>query len=281
MKAQLDNILMSSMIYWMYNTLLQKGEAYTNFASKFYSVKNLYNNFYTYGLPFKQVVSDSSVTGANLLSGVYINNTFVTIGQSGLSGINPNQGQVYFGLDQSSNQISGRYAIKDFNLYLTSKAEEEILFETQYKIRAKTNQEITGLAPNSITYPAIFIKNNGSINEPFGFGGEDRTQMEIRAIILSDTIYNLDAVVSIFRDKARTYIPLINISESPYNSLNSINNGYYNYNTFCTGKIGTINSFFIDSVSVSKIPNFDNKLNPDVFAGFIDFTISNIRYPRV
>jgi len=281
MKAQLDNILMSSMIYWMDNTLLLKGEAFTNFAGKFYEIKNLYTNLYTYGLPFKQIVADNTITGANLLSGVYINNTFVTVGQSGLSGINPNQGQVYFSTDQSSNQLSGKYAVKDFNLYLTSKAEEEILFETQYKIRPKTTQDLTGLAPNFITCPAIFIKNNGGVNEPFGFGGEDRTEMDIRAIILSDTIYNLDAVISIFRDKARTYIPLVNISESPYNSLNSINNGYYSYNSFCTGKIGTINSFFIDSVSVSKIPNFDNKLNPDIFAGFIDFTISNIRYPRV
>jgi hypothetical protein len=281
MKAQLDNILMSSMIYWMDNTLLLKGEAFTNFAGKFYEIKNLYSNLYTYGLPFKQIVADNTITGANLLSGVYINNTFVTVGQSGLSGINPNQGQVYFSTDQSSNQLSGKYAVKDFNLYLTSKAEEEILFETQYKIRPKTTQNLTGLAPNSITCPAIFIKNNGGVNEPFGFGGEDRTEMDIRVIILSDTIYNLDAVISIFRDKARTYIPLVNISESPYNSLNSINDGYYSYNTFCTGKIGTVNSFFIDSVSVSKIPNFDNKLNPDIFAGFIDFTISNIRYPRV
>jgi hypothetical protein len=281
MKAQLDNILMSSMIYWMDNSLLQKGEAYTNFASQFYPIKNIYNNLYTYGLPFKQIVSDSTITGANLLSGIYINNTFITVGQSGLSGINPNQGQIYFGLDQASNQLSGRYAIKDFNLYLTSESEEEILFESQYKIRPKTSQSITGLATNAITYPAIFIKNNGSVNRPFAFGGEDQTEVEIRAIVLADTIYNLDAVMSIFRDKARTYIPLVNQLESPYNSLNSLNNGYYNYNSLCTGKIGTVNSFFIESISVSKIPNFDNKLNPDVFAGFIDFTISNIRYPRM
>jgi len=280
MKAQLDNILMSSMIYWMDNCLLQKGEAYTNFSSQFYPIKNIYNNLYTYGLPFKQIVSDSTITGANLLSGVYINNTFINVGQSGLSGINPNQGQIYFGIDQSSNQISGKYAVKDFNLYLTSESEQEILFETQYKIRPKTNQNITGLAPNSVTYPAVFIKNNGGFNRPFAFGGEDQTEIDIRAIVLADTTYNLDAIMSIFRDKARTHIPLVNISESPYNSLNSLNNGYYNYNSLCTGKIGTINSFFIESISVSKIANFDNKLNPDVFAGFIDFTITNIRYPR-
>jgi hypothetical protein len=97
MKAQLDNILMSSMIMWMDNILLTKGEAFQNYNSKFYPVTNIYNGFYTYGLPFKQVVSDSSITGANLLSGVYVNNSLITVGQSGLSGINPNNGQVYFG----------------------------------------------------------------------------------------------------------------------------------------------------------------------------------------
>lgn len=281
MKAQLDNILMSSMIYWMDHVLLSKGEAFTNYGTRFYPVKNIYNQYYTYGLPFKQLAADQAITGANLLSGIYINDNFITIGQSGLSGISPSQGQVYFDSNKDGNIISGRYAVKDFNLYLTSDAEEEILFETQYKIRPKTYQSITGLAPNSITYPAIFIKNNGSINQPFALGGEDKTEVEIRAIILSDTIYNLDAVMSIFRDESRTYIPLITQSESPYNSLNSLNNGYYNYNSLCSGKIGTINSYFIESVSVSKIPNFDNKLNPDVYAGFIDFTLANLRYPRV
>ena len=93
MKAQLDNILMSSMIMWIDHQLLNKGEAFQNYNSQFYPITNIYNGFYSYGLPFKQVVSDSSISGANLLSGVYVNNSFIKVGQSGLTGINPNQGR--------------------------------------------------------------------------------------------------------------------------------------------------------------------------------------------
>lgn len=158
MKPQLDNILMSSMIMWIDNMLLSRGEAYQNYNSKFYPITNIYNGFYTYGLPFKQVVSDSSITGANILSGVYVNNVFRTVGQANLTGINPNLGQVYFTTNQNSNTLSGIYSVKDFNIYLTNQPEEELLFETQYETRPKINQSPTGLAIESITYPCIFLK---------------------------------------------------------------------------------------------------------------------------
>ena len=117
MKAQLDNILMSSMVMWMDHTILKKGEAYKNYNSRLYPITNILNGFYTYGLPFKQVVCNSSIPGANLLSGVYVNNSFVKVGQNNLTGINPNNGQVYFNANQTGI-LSGNYAVKDFNIYL-------------------------------------------------------------------------------------------------------------------------------------------------------------------
>jgi len=284
MIAQLDNILMSSMTYWLDNILLKKGKAYTNYSGLFYPIENMYNNYYTYGLPFKQIVADSSVAGPNLLSGVYINGTFNAIGQNNLVGVNPNLGQIYFSSNQSSSTISGNYSVKDMNIYLTSDPEENLLFETQYKIRPKTYQNPTGIASNALTYPAIFIKNNGSSNKEFAFGGEDKTEMNIRAIILADNNFNLEAVFSILRDTSRTYIPLIPLEESPYNSMNSLkvipNGGYYNYNSMIAGKVANNSAFFIERVEVSNILNIDNKLNPDIYPGIVDFTLSNIRYPR-
>lgn len=284
MKAQLDNIVMSSMIYWVDHMLLKKGQAFTNHSSLFYPVNNMYSNYYTYGLPFRQIVADSSISGANLLSGIYINGNFTEIGQNNLIGINPNLGQIYFNSNQNQNILSGNYAVKDMNVYITSDPEENILFETQYKINSKTYQNPTGIASNAITYPAIFLKNNGSYNKEFAFGGEDVTEMNIRAIILSDNTFTLDAVFSIFRDSYHTYIPLISLDESPYNSINSIkiipNGGYYDYSSLSQGKILLNKAFYIERVETSNILNIDNKLNPDIYPGIIDFTISNIRYPR-
>ena len=278
MKAQLDNVLMSSMIMWIDNTILKRGEAFQNYNSQFYPITNIYNGFYSYGLPFKQVVSDSSVSGANLLSGVYVNNSFITVGQSGLTGINPFQGQVYFTGNQAGKTLSGTYAVKDFNIYLTNQPEEELLFETEYKIRPKTTQTATGLALESITYPCIFLKNNGGTNEPFALGGQDQTMMEVRAVVLADNMFNLDAVCSILKDTARRYVPLIN--PPPFNNFGSLNSGYFNYNTLTSGINVSNDAFYITEVNISKIFANLNTKNNQVFPAFVDFTLSNIRYPR-
>jgi hypothetical protein len=278
MKPQLDNILMSSMIMWMDNILLSRGEAYQNYNSKFYPITNIYNGFYSYGLPFKQVVSDSSITGANILSGVYINNTFTKVGQNNLTGINPNLGQIYFTTNQNSNNLSGIYSVKNFNIYLTNQPEEELLFESQYETRPKISQNPTGLAIESITYPCIFLKNNGGTNEPFAFGGQDNTIMQVRAIVLADNMFNLDAVCSLLKDTARKYIPLIN--NSPFNTFGAPAGGYFNYNSLTSNINLSVDGFYIEEVNISKIFASLNPKNNRVFPAFIDFTLSNIRYPR-
>jgi len=278
MKAQLDNILMSSMIMWMDNILLNKGEAFQNYSSKFYPITNIYNGFYTYGLPFKQVVCDSSIPNANLLSGVYINNSFVTVGQNGLSGINPNNGQVYFTSDQSTNTLSGKYSVKDFNIYLTSEPEEKLLFESQFQVRPKTTQIPTGLAIDSITYPCVFLKNNGGNNEPFALGGQDNTILQVRAIIIANNMFNLDAICSILKDTARKYIPLI--YNQPFNTFGGLNSGYYNYNSLISNIDLSNQAFYIEEVNISKIFANLNIKNTQIYPAFIDFTLSNIRYPR-
>jgi hypothetical protein len=277
MKVQLDNILMSSMLMWMDNVILKKGEAYKNFSSQFYPVTNIYNGFYTYGLPFKQIVCDSSISGANILSGVYINNNFKNIGQNNLTGISPQNGQVYFTSGQGTNTISGNYAVKDFNLYLTNQPEEEILFESQYQARPKTTQIPTGLAIEAITYPCIFLKNNGGINQPFAFGGQDNTQVLARAVIMADNMFNLDALCSILKDTARDYVPLIN---SPFNNFGGLDSGHYNYDTLTQNIDIGVNGFYISEVNVSKIFANLNARNNQVFPAFVDFTLNNIRYPR-
>ena len=60
---------------------------------------------------------------------------------------------------------------------------------------------------------AIFLKNIGSKNEPFAFGGIDDTRFSVRAVILSDNAFNLDAVCSILKDCARDIVPIIENTE--------------------------------------------------------------------
>ena len=282
MKPQFENVLMSSMVLWFDHTLIKKGEAFSNYNSEFYPITNIYNGYYSYGAPFKNLIRDESITGANIISGVYLNNNFITTGKSGLVAINADQGQLYFSSELNNPTISGNYAVKDYGIYLTNENEEKILFETKFNLNPKTTENPTGLPINAQTYPAIYLKNNGGNNTPLAFGGLDSTNINVRAIVISDSIFSMDAVTSIFKDVTRTYIPIIQPNEMPFNSLNGLKSRY-NYDLLTTGRAGSVNSVYIKNVYVSK--NVANRtqyqdLNPDAISAFIDFELEVYRYPR-
>jgi len=286
MKAQFNNIAMTSMLFWFDNKLLTEGEAFTNHASYFWPVDTRYYGYYTYGAPFKQMVIDESVPNANIISGVYINGTFTQVGQNYLSGINATQGQLYFSqpIAGAPTSISGNYAVKDFNIYLTSETEEDLLFETQFQLKPQTYQNPTGLASNAETYPVVYLKYQGGSNEPFAFGGMDTTYINVRAIVLSDNIFKLDAVTSIFRDTARQFVPLIYDNEMPFNMLGSCTGHCFNYQELTANKQPDYQYLYINDVSVSKtdsrLSNSYNKLNPNLFTAFIDFELAQNRQPH-
>lgn len=285
MKAQFDNTALSSFFLWFDHTLLEKGEAFTNHSSNFYKVDNLYQGYHTQGSPFRQFVSDCSIAGATVIDGVYVNGVFKNRAQANFTGINYSQGQAYFISDQSANTISGDYSVKDFNIFLTNQTEEKLLFETQYTLSNRVGTSPSGLPPNTKTYPAVFIKNRGSQNEPFAFGGTDLTNIDVRAIVLADSQFNLDAISSLFRDEARNYMPLISESEQPFNSLGDFKSAptCYNYDALVSGKIGTENDMFIKEVSVSKVGGVSyagvHNLNPNVYMALIDFELEKSRNP--
>lgn len=288
MIPQFDNILMTSMLLWLDNKIVTNGEAYTNFQSVFYPLPNMIYGYYTYGAPLKQMVIDSSISGANIISGVYVSGIFTIPGQNNLSGINAAEGQLYFSqpISNPTTALSGNYAIKDYNIYLTSKTEENLLFETQYQINPKTYQNPTGLPIGSETYPVIYLKYQGGKNKPLAFGGFDQTVSNVRAVILSDSVFSLDAVTSIMRDTSRELIPLIYPNEMPFNSLGSISvsGNNFNYINYTANKANTDDYLYINEVNVTKtdtrVLNATNSLNRNVYSAFVDFEVSKNRYPR-
>jgi len=288
MTPQFDNILMTNVLLWLDNKILTKGQAYTNHGSSFYPVNSMYYGYYTYGAPFKQMVIDCSISGAKIISGVYLNNNFIKVGQSGLSGINAQEGQLYFSqqIFNPETSLSGHYAVKDFNIYLTSKPEENILFETAYQINPRTYQNPTGLPVGAETYPVIYLKYQGGKNKPLAFGGLDQTIGNIRAIILADSVYNLDAVTSIMRDTVRQLVPLIYPNEMPFNSLGSVSltGKCFDYLDYTKDKVSDSDYAYINDVTVTKtdarLMNATNSLNRNVYSAFVDFELIQNRYPR-
>ena len=287
MLPQQENNLLSSFALWLDHTLLQKGQAYTNVSSYFYNTNQVFTNYKVYAAPFKQFVYDTSVSGATVITGLYLSGNFITPGQGGFSGINYQDGYAYFSSNIiTTGSISGTYAIKDFNIKMTSQSDEIILFETKYQIRPKFNQGYSGLSPEIETYPVIYIKNDGGQNNPFAFGGIADTRTRVRCFVISDSEFKLDAVKSILKDQKDGYIGLLTTGEMPFNSFGGLYNGNYNYISKVASKQGS-NLIFIDRVDVSKI-NINTlaltdlkKIGTHIFAGIIDFELSVVREPRI
>ena len=102
MKVQFENKVMSSLLLFVDHWILKKGEAFTNHAGLFYPVENLYNDYYTYAAPFKQMVSDDSIPNTTVMKTVYVDGSETSIGGDNLHGINHFQGQVHFTSNKNS-----------------------------------------------------------------------------------------------------------------------------------------------------------------------------------
>jgi len=287
MKPQFDNKVMSSFFLWFDNKLLDKGEAFENVTGQFYDASEEYQGFSTYASSYSQFVADASITGATIPTGVFVGeNNLVNRGEGGATGlfdINYLDGKVYFSGDQTAD-ITGSFAIKDFNVYLTNQPEDKILFETKYTERNKIDITPTGLEAGTKTYPVVYLKSMGSSNEPIAFGGQDQTTINIRAIVLAQSQFELDAVGSIFRDTQKTLVPLFEESEMPFNSFGGYKDGdQFNFKDDTSSK-GSTNSCFIEEVFVSNlergVQSRIRDLNPDIFTNIIDFELTKFRFPR-
>lgn len=266
----------SSFTLWFEHTLLQQGQAFNNISGNLYlSNDTNYPNYTTFQGPFKQLVYDYSISGANVPSGVYVNDNFVPRGLSGLH-LDYKNGRAIFETGNSAWNVTANYSVKEFNIYRTSKSDEQLIFSTSYILNPEFGPTNTGISPSDIIAPAIFIKLNKMYNDPFAIGGLDESEINIRAVILSDSEYNLDAVGSLFSDKVRDNFAIFPIT--PINEWGDLKTGYYNYNDYVSEYFSYSNLGYLKQINYSKLLDVvDKNINPDVQVGFIDFQTSIVR----
>ena len=286
MKPQWDNQVMSSTVLWMDHVLHQLGSGFQNASGYFSDIPDMVNGLYAYAAPYKPILADASVTGATIMTGIYLDNAFLASGQSGFVAINYPEATVYFtGEITGTNRISGDFSIGEFQVVLTSKSEEELLFETKYLLKSRMDQTLSGLAENQSTFPIVFLKNNGGRNMPFQFGGTDQTVTNVRAIIMADSQFNLDACASLMKDQIRTHVPILTQAEMPYNALGCTGPNGYNYLTVIAGKIPA-SACFVDDVTFLSFDRssriFENfkEVNPGCHPGMLDIRLIGYRAPR-
>lgn len=281
MKPQFANELMGSTLLWLDNLILTKGQAFYNITGNFYPINN-YKGMIAYAAPYKQFVYDSSISGANVISGVYVNNTLLTTGQSGFLGINYEEGLALFN-SQSNRSISGIYSAKEINVKLTTEAEEDLLFKTKYYNKRQILNPASGNLTNEQPFPVVYVKLDQGKNEEFALGGEESTNNQIILVNICESQYQLDALRSIIQDAARSYIPLYYFNEYPFNVYGSLKQEF-NYTGQKQNKINNNHAAFLKDIEIirfnSDIRNELNKLNPQIYSQIILLNTETLRYPR-
>lgn len=272
MRVPFDVRFLSSFLLFLDHELQSKAEAYTNHSGLLYPVHTSLNGLTAYSTPFRQLCNDTSISGANIMSGVYLNGNFVGIGTSGLTMINHDIGTVYFNTGlPAATSVSGQYAIKDFNIQFTDQVEYKLLFETKYVTNSKFNQTLSGLASDVKTSPAIFLKAKLTENQPFAFGGLDDNNFKIRAVLVADNEFQRIAACNVFKN---LNLRVFNVANStPFDYLGNYTGLNYDYTA-----LSPFSGYepLITEVRVIDVPLKGEFENVPKNIAMIDFTVSTV-----
>lgn len=290
MTPQYQHKLTSSFMLWFDNFLLTKGQAYTNTTGRFYNYadERLPDVYSVFGSQYKQWVTDSSIAGATIPSGVYVGNTFYgratgANNDSATRILDFDNGRALISGLATGSIVTGSFAVKDFNVYYSNDTEEDLIVEKKFIVnkRIGTDETVTYIEPYDQVVPAVYICNASSQNLPFAFGGMDQTVTNINAVVIAENTYQLDGILSIFNDSVDEVIVDIPFDQYPLTEYGDLKSGYYNYLDFKNQYIEN-EKYFVESVKVSKMNDKARKsLVNDLYVGFIDFDVSMMRYPRI
>ncbi len=118
MKEQFQHKLTTSFFLWFDNFLLTKGEAFSNKTGQLYYYEDprLDSRYLAYGSPYKQWVTDSSISGAVIPTGVSVVGSSTSGRNNGVV-FDFENGRALFSGDNTSMTVTGEFAVKDFSVY--------------------------------------------------------------------------------------------------------------------------------------------------------------------
>jgi hypothetical protein len=275
MNPTFDNTLVASFLTWFDFTLSNNGGAFSNTSSLLYPIPTDYfKSQHIYASPYRPWVYDTSIQGTTIPSGVYdANGNFLTRA----SGIYINFQKGWIGTTGAplNAPLSGNYSFKEWEIFYTNENEDSFLFQTKFitKPEVSIQAAITGLGANVKTFPCVGIKYNPGTNKDFAFGGTQLTCPEFRCLVVSDSTFNIDAILSIFRDTRHASFSLINPSNLPLNSFGDYKSGIpFNYINNISPIAGS--NPWIRNVDCIKFSDSDAlKIDQKTFTALIDFTI--------
>ena len=277
MKPQFQHKAVTSMMLWFENFFLSKAEAFSVQTGKFtyYSDIALPENYKAFGSEHKQTVYDSSISGAYIPSGVYINGVYSGFNNSTLIFDHLNARIIASGISSSAN-VTGKFSPKEIGVYFTNDTEENVILNVQEKLNQNVANPHEFYTPYEQKLPAIYIANQSMQNKPFAFGGMNETITKTTAIVLANQAYELDCILSVFADSYNENIPICDFDSQPLNQFGALKTGYYSYADI---KSKYKEHLFVKNVNSSKMSDkVRANLLKQLYIGFIDFELSTHRY---
>lgn len=285
-----QNLVMSSFILWLQNLLIKK-EGYTNIGAKFYEGNQTYSGYRSFYAAQKPIIFDNSYSGPNIMTGIYFNNSYLTLGTSGFAGVDYLRSAVYFTGSNTPSftnaVISGNYSVLDYNVMFPA-PDAALIFEGKYELRPKTSlnsANITGLKSNEIPFPVILCRSETFSNKGWCFGGTDLTTTNIGCYVFSDNLYSFDALRSILVDEKTNYFSILSTGDLPTTNINALKNGQlYSYTgkAALQGQIGSGSAAYINDVIITDFNRRGffqevQNLSSDVYFGIVEFEVSKPR----
>lgn len=277
------NDLYYSFIQYIDHQICQKGQGFVNKSGYYYKVvdQELPNNA-IYALPYKSMVYDSSISGATIPTGVWVNNVFCQKGTSGLKIDYLNSRAIFSGGAAYNNlSVSGGYAIKDFNIYSTTKSDQELVFETKYELNPSYNRGLSGINKDALVVPGIFLNVTNFTNKTNSFGGLCDFVVNLHGLIISDSKDMLDSVGNLLVDEKYANFPVV--SKTPlnyYGDYKSSLSGTFNYLSYVSAPTSS-GLAYIAEADFYKLSNKDfSDKYPDLKCALCDFKIILLRMPN-
>lgn len=274
MKPQYQHNVTTSFALWFDHYLLEKGEAFSNQTGVFtyYEDTRISSTYKAFGSPYKQFVYDASISGATIPSGFYVSGVFK--GRNSGVIVDYINGRALVSGVTTGVQVTGSFAVKDFNIYLTNENEDDLILDNNIDANKKFPWTGKYIPPYDQVAPAIYIASDSTHNTPFSFGGEDESRSYLKCVVFADSPYQLDGVLSIFADAKSNSFKHKDFTGYPLTEYGDVKNGQYSYDSSLIDQ----NDFFIEEVTCSKLK--DSRNNSQSYVGFIDFEITKYRYPR-
>jgi hypothetical protein len=282
MLAQFDHSLNISVHLWAQNVVQQNAQGYFNATMQFYPTADArYTGYYSYSCPWKQLVFDSGVSGAQILNAVSGGGFSAPLTRDSGVHFDYLNGRVLVPQALGGNlALTGAAAVSEINFYQPNATEEYMLTQTKYFRNPRyQGTPTTGVDPYVMATPAVFINTIDDRSEAFSFGGIDNTMTTFTLTCFAESDYQLKGLFSLFRDERYGYIPLINIAQNPLDGYNDVKGGTgFNYQSIIAQYGTPGNLIYVQNVKTSKVSD-KMQLNPGLFAGIIDMELSFIRQP--